>query len=170
MQPHLLLSAQLISTWYLYEWWQISVVFLCLATPKFKCITPKCSWLSSAGCPLTSEVKDISNFHVFFVVVSFNSKYNLISPLIDISDLLLLVQFIRCLFKKIQVIWLLWQMFVYIVHFTFRFSIYHKLFLRFNFNVLAAYTHGCSIINWSIINFINNPNKLSHKYQIYLLS
>lgn len=74
------------------ELWQISVVFLCLGTPTFKCITPKCSWLSSAGCPLTSEVKYISICMCFFSCVSFNITYNLISPLIDISDLLLLVK------------------------------------------------------------------------------
>jgi hypothetical protein len=77
----------MISIW----WWQISVAFLYLATPKFKCITPNCSWLSSAGCPLTSEIKDISHFHVFFSCFSFNSTNNLISTLIDISSLLLLV-------------------------------------------------------------------------------
>jgi hypothetical protein len=94
--------------------------------------------MSSAGCALTSEVKDISNVHVFFSCVSFNSTYNLV----DISDVLLLVktttflvlvQFIWCLFKQIQVIWLLCQMIVDIAHFMFRFSIYPKLFLYISY-------------------------------------
>jgi hypothetical protein len=58
------------------EWWQICVAFLCLVTPTFKCITPTCSWLSSAGCPLTSEVKDISHIHVFCLVVLVSTARN----------------------------------------------------------------------------------------------